>query len=155
MPEQATDPLRAMLVRAVAREAAAHRDVVRLVRAMLTGGTPEHEVQHVVRRWHERFAELRDDPSVGPVPGGFSDDTAYRIAQRYAAGLIPRGQMLEELGRWEYAPPGELPEHEGDDLYLENPGSFDDQVGRALDADLIDDADYEAVLATYRGRFPS
>lgn len=80
---------------------------------------------------------------VREVVDGFSGASPYEIAQRYAAGLIDRERMLDELCRWEYPPRDRTDGY--DSLLIDVPGSFD-EVGRALSASLIDADEYTIVL---------
>lgn len=91
---------------------------------------------------------LREASSVPAVRPGFSGASAYEIAQRYAAGLLSREQTLEELSRWTYKPgdPGD-----GVDWLSYRPGEFEEQLGKALDHGLVDDAMYD-VLAVSSSR---
>jgi len=88
---------------------------------------------------------LREAVAVPAVRPGFSGASAYEIAQRYAAGLLSRERTLEELSLWPYAPPDR---GDGVDWLSYRAGEFQEQVGRAFDQGLIDDAMYdELVLA--------
>lgn len=90
---------------------------------------------------------LRTAHKVPEPRPGFSGADPYEICQRYAVGELTRVQLVDELTRWEY-PSAEAGEHEFfDDLRFSQPGSFDD-VGRALDDDLIGADIYDTVVAT-------
>jgi hypothetical protein len=85
---------------------------------------------------------LKRARTVPDVPEGFSGASPYEIAQRYAAGLMSREQLIDELGRFPYAP---TPETDGLDwLVLEVPNTVG-EVGRAWDHELIDEETYEAI----------
>lgn len=84
----------------------------------------------------ERAAEVPD------VLAGFSGASPYEIAQRYAAGLIDREQLIDELGRFPYAP---TPKTDGYDWLTEDVPNTVGDVLDALDDRLIDDDTYEAV----------
>ena len=68
---------------------------------------------------------------------------SFEICERYAAEVIDRAQLGEELVRWDYAPRGTLAT-ELDDLIVDPVGSFGD-VERALRQGLIDDDVFDEV----------
>ncbi|MCA0253342.1 MAG: hypothetical protein LCH76_13860 [Actinobacteria bacterium] len=74
---------------------------------------------------------------------GFSGADPYEICQRYAADLIDRAQLIDELTRWEYAPQARTADLL-DDLIVNEPGSIAD-LERALRRGLIDDALFDEV----------
>lgn len=79
-----------------------------------------------------------------PMPrDGFSGADPFEICERYAADVIDRTQLVEELVRWDYAPRGTLAS-ELDDLIVDPVGSFGD-VERALRQGLIDDDVFDEV----------
>jgi len=79
-------------------------------------------------------------------PPGFSGADPYEICQRYAAELISREQLRDELSRWEYAPRARTADPI-DDLIVDTPGSIAD-VKHAMRQGLIDeDLFYEIVEA--------
>ncbi|RLP78574.1 hypothetical protein D9V34_17315 [Mycetocola lacteus] len=67
----------------------------------------------------------------------FSGETPYAICEQYAAGKIDRAQLVDELTRWEYAPPARTKDY-FDDLLFDAPGSTDD-LERARRRGLIDE----------------
>lgn len=81
---------------------------------------------------------------------GFAGADPYEICERFAAGLIGREQLLDELTRWDYVPrdrtSGVL-----DDLIIEVPGSLDD-LERALRRELIDDDLFDEVADRIEAR---
>lgn len=80
-----------------------------------------------------------------PRPG-FSGADPYEICERYAADLISREQVRDELSRWEYTPRARTADLV-DDLIVDTPGSIAD-VERAMRQGLIDeDLFYEIVEA--------
>lgn len=79
-----------------------------------------------------------------PVADGFSGASPFEICQRYAAGLIDRGRLVDELIRWDYAEV--LPLVPGDDLVSEVPGSVQ-EVEDAYFQGLIGDSEYQDVYA--------
>lgn len=69
---------------------------------------------------------------------GFSGAGPYEICKRYAAGLIDRDQLLDELTRWPYAP---MARTDGiDNILVDPPGSagelVDAEVAGLIDLDL-------------------
>src|SRR5690625_2108849 len=85
---------------------------------------------------------------------GFSGADPYEICQRYAADLISREQVRDELSRWEYTPRARTADPV-DDLIVDTPGSIAD-VKHAMRQGLIDeDLFYEIVEAVeMRGESP-
>lgn len=72
---------------------------------------------------------------------GFSGASPYEIAQRYAAGMLTREQLVDELSRWDYPPRDRT---DGwDTLVLGVPGGWD-EVSRARRHGLIGDDEYAA-----------
>ncbi|WP_051196460.1 hypothetical protein [Jonesia quinghaiensis] len=74
---------------------------------------------------------------------GFSGADPYEICERYAAGLISRDQLVDELTRWEYTPNART-ESLVDDLIINKPGSVAD-LERALRRGLIEAELYEEI----------
>jgi hypothetical protein len=74
---------------------------------------------------------------------GFSGADPYEICQRYAAGLMDRAQLVDELTRWEYTPRART-ESAFDDLIVDEPGSTAD-LEDALRHGLIDDDLFDEV----------
>ncbi|ACZ32470.1 hypothetical protein Xcel_3471 (plasmid) [Xylanimonas cellulosilytica DSM 15894] len=85
---------------------------------------------------------LKRAQHIPDVPEGFSGASPYEIAERYAAGLIDREQLIYELARFPYAP---TPTTDGYDwLTADVPNTVGD-VGDALDDGLIDEDTYVAI----------
>lgn len=79
-----------------------------------------------------------------PEPlAGFSGATPYEIAQRYAAGDIDREQLVEELIRFPYLP---MPQTDGYDSLLVIPAGTVQDIVRAAEDGLLDDALYEQLV---------
>jgi hypothetical protein len=90
-------------------------------------------------------AEVAEDV---PMPlEGFSGATPKEICERYAAGEISREQLVEELGRFPYAPRSETDGY--DWLPLDPPGSFA-EVEQASFRGLIGTDEYDAILEARR-----
>ncbi|MFT4187350.1 MAG: hypothetical protein QM621_02055 [Aeromicrobium sp.] len=81
---------------------------------------------------------------------GFSGADPYEICERYAADLIDREQLVDELTRWEYAAVGCTADGL-DDLVMDVPGSVDD-LDRALRRGLIDDELYDEIADRIEAR---
>lgn len=96
--------------------------------------------QPTISQWLKRARV--DAPDLRP---GTHGGTPYEIAAKYAAQLVDRATMLKELSEWVYGTPEPAPSEEGD-LRPLNLAGFNLQVGRALDDQLINDSDYEAIL---------
>ncbi|WP_462417558.1 hypothetical protein [Kytococcus sp. Marseille-QA3725] len=75
---------------------------------------------------------------------GFDAATPYELCQRYAAGLITREALIDQLTRWDYAPRAQA--EVWNEILPNVPGSFNEVV-RAADRGLIDDTIYDEVLA--------
>ena len=87
---------------------------------------------------------LKRAAAVAEAPAGFSGASPYEIAQRYAAGLISRERVIDELARWDYEP-----RHRTDGvdwLTPDDPGRTFEAVGAALDDGLLGDEVYDAIL---------
>lgn len=78
------------------------------------------------------------------VVPGFSGAGPYEIAQRYAAGLLTREQLVDELARWPYPPDDTTDGY--DDLLMSVPGSWE-EVEKARSHGLLSTADYDTVRA--------
>jgi hypothetical protein len=87
---------------------------------------------------------LRKAEGIGRVPDGFSGASPFEVAERYAAGLIGRTQVVRELAAWDYAPSPSIDPL--DWLTAEAGGTFREVV-RALTCGLIDESIYEEVIA--------
>jgi hypothetical protein len=76
---------------------------------------------------------------------GFSGATPYEICERYAAGMIDRERLVDELARYPYVPTPRT-ESLADDLLMTPPGTWAD----VCDADrrgLIPEDVYGEVMA--------
>lgn len=124
------------------RQAIDRLDELRQLRALSIAGLSQVELarqlgitQPSVNKALKRAMAVRD------VLDGFSGATPFEIAQRYAAGLIDRDQLIDELGRFPYVPfsiagrPG---------MNATVPGTAR-EILDALDAGLIDEDTYDAI----------
>lgn len=80
------------------------------------------------------------DPVVRP---GFSGATPMEICERYAAGMIERDQLVDELIRFDYEPGGETDGY--DSLTMDPPGTWT-EVQDALRRGLIEEDVYVKVF---------
>lgn len=83
-----------------------------------------------------------DAPDIRP---GTDGGTPYEILARYAAKLLTREAMVEQLSAWRYERADETAVGEGDVPPL-NLSGFNLQIGRALDERFIDEDDYDSIL---------
>lgn len=84
-----------------------------------------------------------------PMPlDGFSGATPYEICQRYAAGFIDRGKLVDELTRFPYVKGGETDGY--DSLIVDPPGTWS-EVDDAARRGLIEDDVYEEVFNRRHG----
>lgn len=93
-------------------------------------------------------AALKQAETVDLPREGFSGASPYEICQRYADEQISHEELLDELGRWEYAQ-GDVTDGY-DTLLVDPPGTFH-EVGAALDRGLISEEDYDNVLERVAG----
>ena len=124
------------------RQAIDRLDELRELRALSIAGASQVELarqlgisQPSVNKALKRAMAVRD------VLAGFSGATPFEIAQRYAAGLIDRAQLIDELGRFPYVPVS-LAARDGMNATV--PGTAR-EILDALDAGLIDEDTYDAI----------
>lgn len=117
-------------------------DELRHLRALSIAGASQVDLaRHLGISQPSINKALKRAMAVRDVLDGFSGATPFEIAQRYAAGLISRDQLIDELGRFPYVPfsvvsrPG---------LTATVPGTAR-EILDALDAGLIDDDTYDAI----------
>lgn len=123
------------------RNAVDELDYRRLLRRAVREGFTQRQIadwlgltQPTINKVLARAKDLPD-----PVDG-FSGATPYEICQRYAAGVISRDQLLDELVRFPYvAIPSMHPEAE---MEFNSPGTWRD-VEEALTDGLIRPEDYD------------
>lgn len=84
---------------------------------------------------------------------GFSGADPFEICERYAADLITRDQLVDELTRWDYTP-RQTTVNELDDLVVNGPGTTAD-LERALRQGLIDDDLFDEVADRLEFRRPA
>ena len=125
------------------RQAVERRDAVRVVAVAATQMT-QTEIAHTLGISQPAVSDMVKKAPRLAIPEGFSGAGPYEIAQRYAAGLIDRAQVIDELSRWEYAPT--QPTDGVDWVTADDPEQTFAAVVRAADDGLLDDATYEAIL---------
>lgn len=111
----------------------------------LEGAVPQVEIARALGVTQPSLSSaLKTARAVPEAVPGFSGAGPYEICQRFAAGLIERAQLVDELTRWEYTP---IPQGEWfeDPQPSPGPGSWREVVN-AVDEGLIDDATYDEVL---------
>lgn len=127
-----------------------HRDYLRALRRLLpavaSGRITKTRIARTLEISDADVSEaLRQAAEIDETPEGFSGATPIEIAERYAAGLIDRSQMIDELSRFPYASePG--PENDVDWLAPapEDPTWAD--VRQAQFRGLITNEDYTEIL---------
>lgn len=77
------------------------------------------------------------------VRPGFSGASPYEIAQRYDAEEITREELVDQLGRWDYASGSQTDGY--DTLLVTEPGTFA-EVTKAFNEGLIDGETYDAII---------
>ena len=141
------DPTLSDVVRLRRRQAVDRLDELRLLRG-LSATKSQTEIAKVLAISQPAVNKaLKAAARVPEVRDGFSGGTPYEIVQRYAAGMIDRARLVDELGRWEYP---KTPATDGVDWLADEPAGSFEEVGRALDAGLIDEDTYTAVLDARR-----
>ncbi|PRI12500.1 hypothetical protein B4915_00880 [Leucobacter massiliensis] len=117
------------------------RSIVRLKQ----GGLTQKSIAAMVGVAQPTVQKLLARAATVKMPAeGFAGADPYEICERYAAGLIDRAQLMDELTRWEYAPPARTNDY-FDDLLFDAPGSTDD-LERARRRGLIDEDTFYEVL---------
>lgn len=119
----------------------------RLLKAALAEKIPQKFIANAMGISQPAVAKaLKGAATVPDVLDGFDGATPYEVCQRYAAGLIRREAMIEELAEWPYAKTPIADEY-GD--YQGNvTGTFDDVV-IAKRMGLIDREDYAEIVARF------
>lgn len=124
------------------RQAVDRLDELRLLRALSIAGASQLELaRHLGISQPSINKALKRAMAVRDVLPGFSGATPFEIAQRYAAGLIDREQLVDELGRFPYVP-FSAPARDGMNATV--PGTAR-EILEALDAGLIDEDTYDAI----------
>ncbi|MCZ4518928.1 helix-turn-helix transcriptional regulator [Rhodococcus ruber] len=96
--------------------------------------------QPAISKWL-KMARI-DAPDLRP---GTAGGTPYEIAARYAAGLLDRETMIEQLSEWVRHAATQTASSE-DDVSPLNSSGFNLQVGRAMADRFIDETDFDRIL---------
>lgn len=119
-------------------------DYRRGLRAVANAGVSQREIAQRLRVTQPTIsAVLRKAQDLPQVTEGFSGAGPAEICQRYAAGLISRDQLIDELTRWPYTPVKDDDPY--DWLVVAPPGSWE-EVTDALYEGWIDDDIYDEVI---------
>ncbi|MFT2753388.1 hypothetical protein [Clavibacter sp. Sh2088] len=126
----------------------AELDYLREVRRLLDTGRPEEELARELRVFRpEDLARLRGARDVSMPLEGFSGALPYEICERYAAGMLDRERLVDELARYPYVP-GPTPDAL-DWIAIEAPGIWA-EVSDARRRGLIDDQVYKEIFELTR-----
>lgn len=129
-------------------------DYVRLVVVMVESGMSQTKIAKLVGVTQPTISKLlHRSASVPMAREGFSGADPFEICERYAADLITRDQLVDELTRWDYTP-RQTTANELDDLVVHTPGSTAD-LERALRRGLIDDDLFDEVADRLQFRLPA
>jgi DNA-binding transcriptional regulator YdaS (Cro superfamily) len=128
-----------------AREEVSRIDYLRGLGAVLEGHSQMEVARGLGISQPAVSQSLRAVRRVGDPRPGFSGASVGEVIDRYVAGLLSREQVVDELGRWDYAPRTWRPSSELDAYPEFEPGTWD-EVDRAHGLGLIDDAIYYAAL---------
>ncbi|AJW80075.1 hypothetical protein [Clavibacter michiganensis] len=122
----------------------AELDYLREVRRLLDAGRSEEQLARELRVFKPQdLALLRAAREVSMPLEGFSSALPMEICERYAAGLLDRDRLVDELARYPYVP---LDKTDGwDDLVVNPPGTWAEFM-LAIDIGLVEDALYEEVF---------
>ncbi|MDO5645922.1 MAG: hypothetical protein Q4G21_09605 [Dermabacter sp.] len=122
----------------------AELDYVRKIAELDVEGLTLNDIAVMLGIGPSKAQALLERASAVKMPvAGFSGADPYEICQRYAAGMIGREQLIEELIRWEYLEPGRT-SGPLDDLIMFVSGSVDD-LERAQSRGLIDSELYHEI----------
>ena len=130
--------------RARARREIAELDYRRMLREMAETGLSQREIAGAMGiKQPSVNSALKTAMRVSRPVEGLSGATPWEICQRYAAGLVSRERVVEDLVAFPYAPAGEV--GEVDSLIVDPPGSWDEVV-QAVDLGLVEEEVYEVVF---------
>lgn len=130
------------------RREMADLDYKRDLRQLLQGGHSQREVARWLRISQPSVTSAaKTAAKVPPAKEGFSGASPFEICQRYAAGLLSREHLMEELARWDYPPADTTDGY--DWITVDPPGAWS-EVTRALDQGLVDEDLYDEILARKR-----
>jgi len=124
------------------RKLLADLDYKREITRLQARGYTQTQIGQWVGVSQPAIATTEEVPAIIP---GFSGATPLEICQRYAAELISRDQLIDELGRYPYLPQDKLNPNDPFDFLVSVEGSWDD-VDFALHTQLINYDIYAAVV---------
>lgn len=135
--------------RARARREVAELDYRRMLREMAEVGLSQREIAGAMGiKQPSVNSALKTAAKVSRPVEGLSGATPWEICQRYAAGLLGRERLIEELVAFAYVPAGEV--GEVDSLIVSSPGTWDEVV-QAVDLGLVEEEVYEVVFNRRHG----
>jgi hypothetical protein len=132
------------LTRALVRRNVAERALRAAVNDAALAGATAADIARELRITPGEAEALVDELTAERGPDGRLPESAYAVAERYAAGELPREEMLELLGGWEYEP--DRLERDWDDIRLPQAGTFNSTVGRAYRDGLLTREDYREIV---------
>lgn len=117
-------------------------------RRALRGLSERGYTQQQIARWlrisqPSVHSALKTAAALSMPLDGFSGATPMEICERYAAGLMERDQLIDELVRFPYAEGGHTDGY--DSLIVDPPGAWS-EVSGAIRAGLIDEGVYAEVF---------
>ena len=111
-------------------------------------GYTQRQVAHWLGIAQPTLSSVLQTAKTTPMPRvGFSGASPKEICQRYAAGLLERSQLVDELTRWEYTQSAVTDGY--DSLLVDQPGSFDEVIA-AMHTGLIEADVYGELLDKLR-----
>lgn len=154
MTEARLHEVAAMAVKARHLRDIGELDYRRLVVFMVHSGMSQTAIAKLVGVKQPTIHKLLNRAESVPMAReGFSGADPFEICERYAAGLIARDQLVDELTRWDYTP-RQTTANELDDLVVNSPGTTAD-LERALRQGLIDDDLFDEVADRLQFRRPA
>lgn len=138
-------PVMQAAVRARYRREVAELDYQRRLREVVAAGFSQRQIAARLGITQPSvLSALRTAERVSMPVEGFSGATAEEICRRYAAGLLDRERLMDELTRFPYALPGRTDGYDG--LLVDPPGAWS-EVEDAARRGLIEDDVYADVFA--------
>ena len=135
--------------RARARYEIGELDYRRMLRQLVEAGLSQREIAGAMGISQPSVnSALKAAVKVSRPVEGLSGATPWEICQRYAAGLLSRERVVEELVAYPYVSGGEA--DEVDSLIVDPPGTWDEVV-QAVDLGLLEDEVYEVVFNRRHG----
>jgi hypothetical protein len=138
---------RALIYRGELEELDYRREMVAMTKAGMTRQAIADQFHVTQSSVSDVLAKMRDD---WPVPGGFCGATPLEICKRFAAGMITRDELIDQLCRYPYTEPWQA-DSDFEDIWGENQGSVD-ELHTALARQILDYETFRAILAAARTR---